>query len=158
MPRITLRFIRATRLLPQRRNHTRVKNTWRIEGPETDHELPLPITESSADSGFLIGDCRSKGDLRVNKKGDPKSAGGCMHGQCQAAAVFWDHPSIWETTEGIKTSAIAAETMYIFISPSHASACKLESPRKKIIIIPISHLYISVSVTTCCFDGSILGG
>jgi hypothetical protein len=53
---------------------------------------------------------------------------------------------------------MAAATKYVFISPSYASVCKLGSPKKKIAINTIINLCMSVSVTTCCFDGSILGG
>jgi hypothetical protein len=59
---------------------------------------------------------------------------------------FWDHPSNLETTKGMDTSAIAAAIIYIFISPSHASVCKLGSPRNKITISPINNLFIPVSV------------
>ena len=82
---------------------------------------------------------------------------GCMHGQCRAAAVP-GHLSSLVVTKGMETSAMAAATIYIFISPSHVSVCKLGSPRKKTTISPIISLCMSFSVTTCCFDGSILGG
>ena len=61
-------------------------------------------------------------------------------------------------TKGMETIAMAAATIYSFISPSHASVCRLGSPRKKITIRPIINLCMSISVTTCCFDGSIVGG
>jgi hypothetical protein len=46
----------------------------------------------------------------THKNGDPKAAAGCKHGQCRAAACR-DQLSIWETTKGIETIAMAAATI-----------------------------------------------
>ena len=67
------------------------------------------------------------------------------------------HSSSREITKGMETSAIAAATIYSFISPGHASVCRPGAPRKKITISPIISLCMSFSVTTCRFDASIPG-
>jgi hypothetical protein len=103
------------------------------------------------------GECRqsAKRDIQhQHKNGDPKAAAGVLHGQCRAATVpelpikLRDHKG-----HGNKRDSSSKDICLHLAKPRQC--LQAGSPRMKITISPIINLCISVSVTTCCFDGSI---